>query len=847
LIFDISYSLTHIISHFQKFIFRPHLSLLRLGFFSRRHHQATIFLFIISLNYNNKYIPLPKKAPMITTLFKRCLIGTFLLFLAMLQLRAQSTDQAGRIEGIIMTTSEKPAAFIHVTLKGLKSGATTDDLGKFTFSDIKPGQYTLQTSGVGFQMLQQQISVQEGQTLSLKLTIQEASEQLQTVEITGRRESTYKNEYSFSATKTQVALKDIPQTISTITKELIIDQQSYRLQDVVKNVSGANQFSVYDDISIRGFRSSENRLLNGLRFAGNFWTSPLLVNIERVEVIKGPASAMFGNTNPGGTINMVTKKPLEETRAGIQVNVGSFKTTRTTADFTGALNTDKTLLYRLNLGYENSGSFREQIKYRTLAIAPSISFLPNSKTRINLDMSYQDINTVLDRGRTVMQNEQNLLATPIGFNISQPGDMLRPKTFSTVVSWSQQITDQLNVTAAFMRFREDQQLQEHAFNGYITRDSIQVYYTDRLVDYTNNNLNLYASYKLSSGQSQHLLLAGYDYADYDYNFTQKFADDVFTLSLRNPTYYPRDVSKYNYEYDAQENNLDKYSTHGFYVQDQFKWRSLQLLLSLRHERYNIPASSASAPEGKDVPTNATLPRVGLVYSISKSTNVYATYNQGFQVPDPSSVPMIIGGAPKPVTSKLYEAGVKSEWFGKQLLTTLSVYNLTQNNVITNANDPGNPDLLVQRGQERATGVEAEVTGNPLPNLSIILGYAYNHATITRDADENLIGMTKENAPRHNSNSWIKYTFTGKLKGFGLGVGHSQNSVRNGFRNASYVAVILPEFVVFNAMAYYQVDRVRLSVNANNLANKTYFTGGYNFQRNYPGAPRNFLASVAYTF
>nr|WP_295926424.1 TonB-dependent receptor [uncultured Dyadobacter sp.] len=782
-----------------------------------------------------------------TTLLGKFLVVLWMLLAAAGHAKAQSNAQPGRIEGRITSRDDKPAAFIHVTLKGLKSGVTTDERGQFILLNIKPGQHILQTSAVGYQPSREQVNVEPGQTVQLKLTILEAAEQLQTVEITGRRETTYKNEYSFSATKTQAPLKDIPQTISTVTKELMLDQQSYRLQDVVKNVTGANQFSVYDDIAIRGFRSSENRLLNGLRFAGNFWTSPLLVNIERVEVIKGPASAMFGNTNPGGTINMVTKKPLEENRAGIQLNAGSFKTTRTTADFTGPLNADKTLLYRLNLGYENSGSFREQIKFRTFAVAPSISFLPNPKTRINLDLNYQDINTVLDRGRTVMQNEQNLLATPIGFNISQPGDMLRPRVFSSAFSWSQQISDRFNITAAFLRFHEDQQLQEHGFNSYITRDSIQVYYTDRLVDYTNNNLNLYASYKLNAGQTEHLLLAGYDFADYDYNFTQKYADDVFTLSLRNPTYYPRDVSKYNYQHDPQEKNRDQYSTNGFYIQDQFKWRALQLLLSLRHERYNIPATSASAQEGKDVPTNATLPRIGLVYSVSKGTNVYATYNQGFQVPDPYSVPLIIGGSPKPVTSELYEAGVKSEWFGKQFLTTLSVYNLIQNNVITNANDAGNPDLLVQRGQERARGVELELVGNPVPNLSIILGYAYNHATITRDADENLVGLTKENAPRHNSNSWIKYTFTGKLNGFGLGIGHSHNSVRNGFRDAKYVAVILPEFVVFNAMAYYQVDRVRVSVNANNLADKTYFTGGYNFQRNYPGAPRNFLASVAYTF
>jgi iron complex outermembrane receptor protein len=754
---------------------------------------------------------------------------------------------AQSVEGTVTSKSGVPLEFANVVIKGATGGSTTNARGYFKFENLAPGRYTVQVSSIGYIAQSNSVEVKAGITAVVDFSLADDITQLQEVEIIGRKESSYKSDYSFAATKTATPIKDIPQTISTITKELITDQQSYRLQDVVKNVSGANQFSVYDDITIRGFRSSENRLLNGLRFSGNFWTSPLLVNIERVEIIKGPASAMFGNTNPGGTINMVTKKPLEESRAGIQTSVGSFKTSRTTADFTGALTEDKKLLYRLNLGYENSGSFRDFVFFKTLAIAPSISFLPTEKTRLNFDLNYQDINTVLDRGRTVFRGEQDLTATPISFNLTQPGDFLRPKVFSTTLSWSQQITDQLNLNAAFMRFREDQQLQEHRFRSYVTPDSIRLSYIDRHVNYVNDNVNVYLTYKLNTAMLTHTLLAGYDFANLDYNFTEKNAATAFYMSLRNPTYHPRDVAKYTYTFQPLDANNDQYSTSGFYLQDQIRLSQWQLLLSLRHERYNIPKTSSNALLGQDIPTQATLPRVGIVYSVNKNTNIYATYNQGFQVPDPYSVPFIVGGAPKPLTSVLYEAGVKSELLEKRLLATLSVYNLDQNNVITSANDPSNPDALVQRGQERARGAELELAGNITPNLSVMFAHAYNDATITRDSDENLVGLTKENAPLHNSSSWIRYSMQGKLKGLGFAIGHSHNSVRNGFRDAQYVAVILPSYVVFNAMAFYEIDRVRLALNVNNITNETWFAGGYNFERNFPGAPRNYLVTVGYKF
>src|SRR5690606_21169977 len=163
---------------------------------------------------------------------------------------------------------------------------------------------------------------------------------LQTVEVIGRKEKSYKNTTSFVGAKTEIALKDLPQAVSYATKELIADQGVMRVGDIVKNFSGVNQNTFYDDIIIRGYRingGSNTQLLNGMRTSTGFWKQPLANYLERVEVLKGPSSALFGNASPGGVINRLTKKPLDEVRNSVSFSTGSFNTLRALVDFTGPL------------------------------------------------------------------------------------------------------------------------------------------------------------------------------------------------------------------------------------------------------------------------------------------------------------------------------------------------------------------------------------------------------------------------------------------------------------------------------------------------------------------------------
>ena len=769
------------------------------------------------------------------------------------QITIKPIRKTGSIKGNVKDPEGKVAEFVNVRIKETGKGSVTDAEGNFILKDIPDGNYTLLVSFLGLATQSRQAVISADQVLTMDFTLLPDHTLLQQVEVTGRKENSYKSDYSFSATKVQMAVKDISQTVSTITKELIQDRQAFKLNDVVQNIAGVNQFSVYDDITIRGFRSARDtgRLLNGMRVSNN-WLSPMLTNIERVEVIKGPASATFANTNPGGTVNMITKKPLDKSRQSINFTVGSYNTIRTQADFTGPLDSAKTLLYRINIGYENAESFVNNIFNKNLIVAPSISFLPKKGTRFNVDLVYGDVNTILDRGRPTFQNDNSLFSTPLNFNMNQPGDFLKDKTLSVTFSYSQQLARNMTVNAAFMMSKFNELQNEHGLTDYITRDSVSMDFYDRQIKINSQSLNLYFNNLFSTGQLQHNLLYGYDYNSRNDYFYVKAAigeaDGVANFSLKNPEYFNRPISSYIYQKSNGWTESSESATHGIYIQDVIKFSRFQLLLSLRQEFYKIPASNFTydpALEQKTQKQNALLPRVGITYALTRDINVYGTYSTGFEpqysgyLASPS-----YGGPFDPLTSELLEAGSKGEFFNKRLFAGLSVYRITQNNVLVSANDTGNPDLLRQRGQEQAKGIEAEATGRILPNLSVSLNYAYNVAKIKKESQEELVGRIKENAPKNLSGSWIKYVIDkGPAKGLGISFGHSQVSARNTFETD----LVLPAYLILNGGISYKVDRFRLSANVYNITDKSYFSSGYSYDRNWPGAPRNILVNVGYTF
>jgi len=694
-----------------------------------------------------------------------------------------SQKLSGTIKGTVLTINGEPAAGVTIQLKKSGKTAVADSKGAFTLQRLSTLSDSLVITSLGSTLYIIPVSVSSGQTVNIGIVrLKTNVRSLQTVEINGRAAQSYKSDYSFFGAKTETPATDIPQAISAITKELIHDKMEFTLKDAVGDVAGVNQYSGFDEYTIRGFRAENARDINGLRGYNTTYTSCMLVNVERVEVIKGPTATLYGNCDPGGTINLVTKKPLDHTEGELNIFGGSWDHFRAEGDVTGALNNSKTLLYRMNAGYDQHNSFIYQMHGKSYQLAPSITFIPNDKIKINFDFSLSHISTVLNQGQPGLDSSTNLKATPVSLSVSQPGNYLKETDIASILTFSYKISKRLSFNFGYLNYNTNQYVAQHGFNDYITPDSISLLYTTWNYKTVTNTLTNYFTYQANTGGVSHKLLLGYDYVKSKVTLNQQYFENpdefgigsgiVGTFSLTNPQYNQLPPSTYqlsDYDNDATNVDADIYHTQGIYIQDEISFKRWKILASLREEFYKGDNEDSAGRLSE----NVFLPRLGIVYVLTPNLNVYATYNKGFDPFETSTEAQVFNQPFKPLISELYEAGLKGNFFQNKLAASLSFYQLTVENVATNAGDPSNPNLFVQQGQNRSKGIEAEATGNILPNLSVLISYAHDVATVTEDKDPAVVGTRVANAPSNSSASWVRYSFIkNNLKGFGISIGHT---------------------------------------------------------------------------
>ena len=807
------------------------------------------------------------------------------------------------VRGRVTDTQGNPLLGVSVILEGTTKGASTNEKGLYEIHRVPVGEQTFIFSSMGYQTVKQVFEVTpnpSGTHTHLNVSLQEEAQQLQEVEIIGRQESSYKNTSSFSGTKTATAIRDIPQTINYVTKEVILDQGASTVNDVVKNVSGVSQYTTYNDFSIRGFRTTGNRnsgnLLNGMRAQTSLWSASSLANIERVEVIKGPAAALFGNAAPGGIINRVTKKPLLQRLHTVSVNTGSWGTLKTYGDFTGPLNESKSLLYRLNLGYETTDGYRDLQGRNTLTIAPSFSFIPNEKTRFNVDITYYRLDGKVDRGQTIF-GDADLYSVPITRSLSATNDFLRETQMNISLGLTHKITDNLSFNSTYLNSSYSEDLREHnqansyymqqqgkANTGDPTKILMQALLRQRT--FRNNSFNNYFNYNFTTGLVKHTLLVGYDYFQvellpgasqltaggyllkngkttttfnparlntYVVDANNNPVTNVAVFDLNKPTTgnVMKETGKYIFTSGNTKPTLQ--TSHGVYLQEQLEVSIVKLLLGLRKEFFMDYINYKENNEEK-IEQQALIPRVGLVITANDNINFYSTWMKGFE-PQTAAIqsdPDRYGGPFDPVYSELYEMGVKTDWFNNRLSATASVFKIIQQNSLYDAFPAviGKPDLKMQIGEEESNGFEFDLAGEITPNWSILANYAYIDARITKTAQNNEkdFDMQRPSTPRHSGNIWTKYIITeGPLKHLGFGAGYNFVTERYGQVGRRTNTTVYPGYGLVNAVLYYKINQIQLQLNLNNVLNQTHWVGGYDKLRSFPGAPRNINASVTYKF
>ncbi len=804
----------------------------------------------------------------------------------------QKQGASAEIRGQITDNNGNPISEATISVKGQKRAVRTKANGYFTLSVLPSGETTIVVHAIGYAAQQRTLKLTNKNYQGVDFVLQERSDALPTVDVMGRREQSYKNSVSFVGTKTATALKDVPQSINYVTKELILDQGAITVNDVVRNMSGVNPYSFYNDFSIRGFRATGNRnsgnLVNGMRTQTSLWRQSSLANIERVEVIKGPASALFGNAAPGGVINRVTKKPLDVARQSVTLTAGSFGTTRAYTDLTGPLNDKKTLLYRLNLGYENTDGFRELQGLTSYIVAPSFTYRASEQTQLNIDMTYVNHQGKLDRGVAVF-GDGSLFSRPISATQSAANDYLRENSVNLSFALSHRLAQGLLFNSTYLFSSYDEDLLEHSQDNAFVKKAdgkdnpslVLMRVTQRQRHFRNNNFNNYLTWDVTTGAMKHKLLVGYDHFNTQLapgssyieaggyllrnggtakTFNVKKSSDYLLDENKNPrTNVPafdlnssagnryQDISKYIYE-SKDVKPSDQY-TNGVYLQEQLTWHKLQVLLGARMEWFTDVTQNKNGSESK-THQHAFTPRVGLVYSVVPSTNVYATWIRGFE---PQSVAVQSnpgsGGPFDPVESELWEIGAKGEYLNKRLSVTTALFSLRQKNTLYNAGVSGQPDLMVPIGEELSRGVEFDVSGRILPYWSIMANYAFNVAEISKAPEGTKdLNLQRPGTPRHSANLWTKFIVpTGMLRNLGIGVGLNGVSERKGQVGRRENVVAYPGYALLNLALYYKVQEVQIQVNLNNALNKQYYISGYDRLRSFPGAPRNINLTINYRF
>ncbi|WP_256091274.1 TonB-dependent siderophore receptor [Nostoc sp. KVJ20] len=644
-----------------------------------------------------------------------------------------------------------------------------------------------------------------------------------------------------TGTKTDTPLRDIPQSIQVVPQEVLRDQQVTRLDDALRNVAGVNQsfnFGPFTFYSIRGFDATETNLLrDGLidTLAGQVSE---LSSIERVEVLKGPASVLFGLGNPGGSINLISKRPLPDPFYAVEATIGSYSFYRGAVDLSGPLNDSKTVLYRLNLAYRNSGSFVDFFNGESFNISPVISVALGEKTNLNLEAEYITTRDTIASGVPVIGS---LLPNPNGkvsrnLNLFEPSDSIEQTIIRLGYRIDHKFDGNWSLNNAF-RFVFRDLFQRRTDSNGLEPDNRTWRRSASEGSSENKNYAMTTNLigKFSTGSIQHQLLFGFDLNRFD-NFNPPIDEfEAASIDIFNPIYgQPRGVQvPSSFAVRQQTNSL------GIYLQDQVSLTdNLKVLLGGRFDvidrKYEDLISNTES-SGTD---SAFSPRFGIVYQPIPAISLYTSYTSSFTPPGGSYF-FGVDSSFEPERGNQYEVGVKAD-LNDRLSATLALFDLTRTNVTTE--DPNRPNFSIQVGEQNSQGVELNLAGEILPGWNIFAGYAYIDARITKD-NTLTPGNRLSNSANHSFNLWTSYEIQkGNLQGLGAGIGLFFVGDRANFDNTYTV----PSYFRTDASIFYKQDRFRAALNFKNLFDIDYFESSLG-NRVYYGQPFTVQGTISWQF
>ncbi|MDR4475264.1 MAG: TonB-dependent siderophore receptor [Nitrospira sp.] len=699
--------------------------------------------------------------------------------------------------------------------------------------------------------------------------------QVRPVLVASTRES-YTVSNTTTATKTDTPIQETPATIVVVPRQVIEDQKTPSIKEALENVSGVrpNQsIGSGNRYIIRGFADLGKTYRNGListsptGFRSEFDTA----NIENIEVLRGPAAVLYGRIEPGGMINVNTKRPLDTPHGALEQQFGSYNFYRTLWDVGGAITDSKSLSVRFAGGYQNSGSFRDFNFIDRKVFNPSVTWRPTDKTTVTVDVEILKHDYRADFGIPVIGNRP--APVPISRSYIDPNG---PASFTNKTHIGFHLDHKLS---------ESWKLTNRFLASYLDTEDIWPNPTPAFGNALqangrtlNRNIFGQTSYartyatnldlvgKFNVAETQHKVLIGFDYtrAVTDYWFFGNFnvSNPALAVDLFNPTYgIPPGLFIAARSITERPNaNFNVFQEHwyGLYIQDQVTvFDRLHLLLGGRYDWAEVGRgrgatfdAASAAVDGVTRKDSRFNPRFGLLYDLTSWLSVYGNYVTSFGANN--GVSATTNQPFPPQTGKQQEVGLKGDLFNHRLGATLAFFHLTRENLLTPDLASGDPLARIVVGEQRSQGIEFDMTGRVTNALSVIGSYAYTDTKVTKD-NSGLQDKRLPSVPLHGGSLWLKYDFaelSGPAKGLSVGFGAYVAGSRHGDIQNTFT---LPGYVRLDGFAAYRwligPTRAIAQVTVRNLLSQEYYE---NADQNsnvaprmgvYPGAPMTVFGSL----
>ncbi|TWI67328.1 iron complex outermembrane receptor protein [Pseudoduganella lurida] len=671
---------------------------------------------------------------------------------------------------------------------------------------------------------------------------QQSEQQADTVVIDGQR-AAYRTLAVAGATKTDALPKDLPQSVRTLTAGLLDDAGVTTLAGALELASGITRQSdlggLWDSYAMRGFTGDPNfgsdYMVNGFAASRGYNGLREVAGTQSIEILKGPAAALYGRGEPGGTVNILTKKPLFTPHYTIDAGVGSHATHRAAADLTGPLSAD--VAYRLNVAHQGGDSFRDTVHTTRDLVAPSLLWHAGPDTTVSYEIEAARQRSPFDRGIPVLAN--GAPEVPVSRFLGEPGD-------GSITGKS--LGHQLFVQHALgngWSLQGGASYRDSSLEGYSTEandllaDNRTLRRQRRYRDWSATDRSARAELlgSVSTWGITHALLFGVD----AYRF-----DDSRIQLRRNPSAAaPYAIDLYEPVYGGSAaplalsvDTLEHQRAHAVYAQDQLTlapgWKAL---VGVRHDRYRQTVINHRTASVNEQELGATSPRAGIVWQPDDAWSLYASVARGFR---PNSGIGIDNAAFPAETSRSVEAGAKVD-MPKGLAATLAVYRIEKDNVLTS--NPLNTDYALPAGSVASKGVELDVSGELRRGVRLSAAYAFTDARVTRGDNTIRTGSRFPNVPRHGASLLLVagdargsvgggLTYVGERFG---DVAASSDFRLPGYTTARLLATWLPQ------------PRWRLAVHVDNLFDRRYYASSYSRLWVAPGSTRTLGASAQYRF